>query len=240
MSFNSYLLIFYLTINFVCSNTDLKKTWNDHPTTNLEPDQPNFGPFPSQLITKQKQNINTDVTEPVLKNFQPKVHEIVSSNPLNFDPEEIQELGLLNGSNDGDPSEDVLSEKMRPFKKIVMEMYKNYKKTFAEEQEKEQQKEKEVIEKKTVDNDDEEEEKIDDVTIETFDDAEKSEWEPKVQPQLKNHTKDHKKKLMKKFINLGPGVNISLDLPSEMVHVQLDEECLKDVFTGKSKKSHSM
>lgn len=32
--------------------------------------------------------------------------------------------------------------------------------------------------------------------------------------------------------NIGPGVNVSLDKSSEMVNVYLDEDCLKDVFSG--------
>lgn len=33
--------------------------------------------------------------------------------------------------------------------------------------------------------------------------------------------------------NVGPGVNISVDKDKELVSVYLDEDCLKDVFTGK-------
>lgn len=33
--------------------------------------------------------------------------------------------------------------------------------------------------------------------------------------------------------NVGPGVNISVDAKHELVNVFLDEDCLKDVFTGK-------
>lgn len=32
--------------------------------------------------------------------------------------------------------------------------------------------------------------------------------------------------------NVGPGVNISVDVDKELVSVYLDEDCLKDVFTG--------
>ena len=34
--------------------------------------------------------------------------------------------------------------------------------------------------------------------------------------------------------NVGPGVNISIDVARELVSVFLDEDCLKDVFTGMS------
>lgn len=34
--------------------------------------------------------------------------------------------------------------------------------------------------------------------------------------------------------NVGPGVNISVDKDQELVSVFLDEDCLKDVFTGKN------
>lgn len=33
--------------------------------------------------------------------------------------------------------------------------------------------------------------------------------------------------------NVGPGVNISMDTSKELVNVYLDEDCLKDVFSGK-------
>lgn len=33
--------------------------------------------------------------------------------------------------------------------------------------------------------------------------------------------------------NVGPGVNISVEMDKELVSVYLDEDCLKDVFTGK-------
>lgn len=34
--------------------------------------------------------------------------------------------------------------------------------------------------------------------------------------------------------NIGPGVNVTLDMPREIVNVNLDEDHLKDVFQGKN------
>lgn len=118
--------------------------------------------------------------------------------------------------------EETLVDKLMPFTDYIFELYKVYKNSHVKHKLHKPIADKSVdvlVSEIELDEDDDE----DEITTTTTTTS-------TVSPHKKN-IKRKRKKVVK--YNIGPGVNVSLDIPNEIVKVHLDEESLKDVFTGK-------
>lgn len=219
--FSSKKLFFVLcvTLNIVDLNCD-KKLWSSSYGPNFDPDFPQFTPFNSDQFI----NVESDVR--VSQNSETSESHTVDDTNLNSDDKSSSnEQSNNEETKSGEPqyfySEKVvnpvknihLRERMKPLKNFVMGLYQNYRSTYLDN--------KTVYDMtpkmKEVEN------KIDAVEIKD---------EP---PKIKRRTKKKTKKPAfgdEIRYNVGPGVNVSLDHEKELVNVYLDEDCLKDVFTG--------
>lgn len=206
---NIYFLIFFVIINFARSNSDMKKSWvktsgNNLLTPNLEPDYPQFTPFDqSHVISKTVDNI-ADIDDDDDGNEE---NNEVSNNPSNSEIKLVPQI-----------KEESLVDKLLPLTDYIYEIYKAFHNTNKNE-------------KIATDGP---EEKIDIDGKLDLDDIQ-GEIEEITEPTTEEYPTKHSKRKRKKYLkyNVGPGVNVSLDVTNEIVKVHLDEKCLKDVFTGK-------
>lgn len=112
------------------------------------------------------------------------------------------------------PKNGNVKDRLKPLKTLVSQLYQNYRNSY--------------VGNRTVTVPRVEEDRVEDV-------ENKIDENPK--PKRIRTKKKSKKKVLdsaleEKKYNVGPGVNLSLDPEKELVNVYLDEDCLKDVFTG--------
>lgn len=212
--FSSKKLFFVICIalNIVDLNCD-KKLWSSSYGPNFDPDFPQFTPFSSDQFI----NVESDVT--VTGNSEPSDEHVIDSTEAKSSSND-QEQG--NGEPQYFYSEQVVnpvknaqfSERIQPLKNFVMGLYQNYRSTYLDNKTMY-----EISPKmKEVEN------RLDDVEVT---------GEPtKVKTKTKKKSKKPKHDGEEVRYNVGPGVNVSLDHDKELVNVYLDEDCLKDVFTG--------
>lgn len=117
--------------------------------------------------------------------------------------------------------EESLMDKIMPFTDYMFELYKVYK--SSHDKNKLNDKKDDEANNGTLD--------IYDLDDESDDELSQTITTTSTLSPNKKNNKRKRKKVMK--YNVGPGVNVSLDIPNEVVKVNLDENSLKDVFTGK-------
>lgn len=212
--FSSKKLFFVICValNIVDLNCD-KKLWSSSYGPNFDPDFPQFTPFSSDQFI----NIESDVS--VAGNSDTPDDYVVDST----DSKPSTDIDQPNGEPQYFYSEKVVnpvakkapfSERIQPLKNFVMGLYENYRSSYLDN--------KTMYE--TVPSIKEIENKLDDVEV--------KEEPAKVKRRTKKKSQKKSKFGDEVRYNVGPGVNVSLDHDKELVNVYLDEDCLKDVFTG--------
>lgn len=203
--------VFCVALNIVDLNCD-KKLWSSSYGPNFDPDFPQFTPFSSDQFI----NVESDVS--VSDNSEPSDDHVAYSTDaksstndqeqLNGEPQYFYSEAVVN------PTKNIqFRERIKPLKNFVMGLYQNYRSTYLDN--------KTVYEMtpkmREVEN------KLEDVEIK----------EEPVKTKRKTKKRSKKPKYGEEVrYNVGPGVNVSLDHDKELVNVYLDEDCLKDVFTG--------
>lgn len=173
---------------------------------NFEPEYPHFTPFNNDEFVQMSsdQRLNDDFEEkPILS---PKVshHKIPHQKNDHFD-------------------------NAQPFKAFVMDLYQNYRSSYFNQTlgtmlGVSPDQIEDVIGENTVDED---ASAVPEVVVST-----KKEKKRKNKVKRKNNSNSIAGGMDELKYNVGPGVNISMDTSKELVNVYLDEDCLKDVFTG--------
>lgn len=199
-------LLMCVTLNIVSIRSTDRTARNFSP--NFEAEYPHFTPFNNQEYVQMSSDLRTsdDSTEqPILS---PKVshHQVPPR-----------------------PKDDFHFESVHPLKSFVMDLYQNYRSAYLNQ----------TLGSMLGVTPDQIEEVIGDNTVE------EAAADPEVVVSTKKE-KRRKNKLKRKNnvnsiaggvdelkYNVGPGVNISMDTSRELVNVYLDEDCLKDVFSGK-------
>lgn len=203
-------LIICVTLNIVDLNGD-KKLWSSSYGPNFDPDFPQFTPFNSDQFI----NVESDVS--VSENSEQSDDHVMDNSDDKSDktPEQLNgEPQYFYSEKNLLPAKDIqFHERIKPLKNFVMGLYQNYRSTY--------------LDNKTMygltSKLQEVENKIENVDVN----------EEAVKPKRKTKKKSKKPKLGDDVkYNVGPGVNVSLDHDKELVNVYLDEDCLKDVFTG--------
>lgn len=174
---------------------------------NFDPELPNFGPFNSQAFVRLTEDDDDDNEATVQDDSPPALI--------------AEPTDAFNGKQKINPAKDAeFTERIKPLQDFVMGLYQNYRSTFVGNQ---------SISDFISPYELLTENKLDEATL---------------APQ--KASKKRKTKTKKKHVkvaagdfpgddvkyNVGPGVNVSLDPEKELVNVYLDEDCLKDVFTG--------
>lgn len=210
--FSSRKIFFVICValNIVDLNCD-KKLWSSSYGPNFDQDFPQFTPFSSDQFINVESDVsvsgNSDTADDHAVNSAP----VQTSDPeqLNGEPQYFYTEKVVNPIRKGE-----FSERIQPLKNFVLGLYQNYRSTYLDNKTMY-----EVTPKmKDIEN--------------KLDVAEVTSDEP-----TKTKRKTKKKSKKPKFgeemrYNVGPGVNVSLDHDKELVNVYLDEDCLKDVFTG--------
>lgn len=219
--FSSRKLFFVICValNIVNLNCD-KKLWSSSYGPNFEPDFPRFTPFSNDRFV----NVQSDVS--VSENSDPSASSDPADDPTdesvsvdqkhtNVEPQYFYSGKVVNPMRKTE-----FSERIQPLKNFVMGLYQNYRSTYLDNSTMYEASPK----LKEVEN------KLDDVEV-------------KMDEPAKRKRKTKKKTKKPKYgeevrYNVGPGVNVSLDHDKELVNVYLDEDCLKDVFTGTLQKKN--
>lgn len=200
------LLVLCVTLNFVNLNSgNSKKGYVKNYGPNFEPEYPQFTPFNSQEFINMSDDLNV---EDEFEQVPTSQHAVFVKAPLPTQQSYPQQI--FNGAYR--PKDTHLTERLKPLTSLMMGLYNNYRSTYTGNQ--------------------------------TFDSS-----NPTLLPEQLNEVenkieeikvKKNRRKLKKKQThfgqerkyNVGPGVNVSLNTNKELVNVYLDEDCLKDVFTG--------
>lgn len=212
----SFLLL-CVTLHFVNinsgANSNKKSVWKSAaPKPNFDPEYPQFTPFNSDEFVR----IDSDVSEneQIDNNhyYQNNSAERVSANDRLYG--NVQFTAPIVNKDVAD-----LQERLKPLKNLFMGLYQNYKSSY--------------VGNKTIG-------ATDTLATPTIEDVENRIEEVEQPKPNKVKRKKSKKAAAKPVVtpspelkyNVGPGVNLSLDSEKELVNVYLDEDCLKDVFTG--------
>lgn len=207
--FSSKKLFFVICValNIVDLNCD-KKLWSSSYGPNFDPDFPQFTPFSGDQFI----NVESDVSvsggnEPAEDSTEAK-QSTNEPEQSNGEPQYFYSEKVVNPVKTPQ-----FSERIQPLKNFVMGLYQNYRSTYLDNKTMY-----EITPKmKEVEN--------------KLDDGEVKEEPSKVKRRIKKKSKKPKYGDDVRY-NVGPGVNVSLDHDKELVNVYLDEDCLKDVFTG--------
>lgn len=183
-----------------------------HFSPNFEAEYPHFTPFNNEEFVQMSSDLTVKddfaSEQPVLaeKVFAPKVHH--KSHHHHDQPHHHHD-----------------SDTLQPFKVFVMDLYQNYRnQTIGSMLGVTPHQIEEVISENVMD----------EVAPDGPDDAvaPKKEKRRKNKVKRKNNANSITGGVDELKYNVGPGVNISMDSNKELVNVYLDEDCLKDVFTG--------
>lgn len=206
------LLVLCVTLNFVNLNSgNSKKSFVTNYGPNFEPEYPQFTPFNHQEFINMSDDLSVEDEQ-----VSPSQHAIFVQAPVPTQ-QSYQEYVHGNGKRpQKEPPQ--FTQRIKPLTNFMMGLYNNYRSTYMGNQ-----------------------------TIDKVDSGARlpeqmHEVENKIE-EIKPKKKRSKLKLKKKQTleqeidyemkyNVGPGVNVSLDTTKELVNVYLDEDCLKDVFTG--------
>lgn len=213
--FSSKKLFFVICValNIVDLNCD-KKLWSSSYGPNFDPDFPQFTPFTSDQFI----NVESDVSVSAANSDPPAddyVVDTTESKPSTTDKEQPngEPQYFYSGKVVNSVKNTQFSDRIQPLKNFVMGLYENYRSAYLDN--------KTMYEStptiKEIEN--------------KLDDAEVKEEPSKVKRRTKKKSKKPKYGEEYRY-NVGPGVNVSLDHDKELVNVYLDEDCLKDVFTG--------
>lgn len=216
--FSSRKIFFVICValNIVDLNCD-KKLWSSSYGPNFDPDFPQFTPFSSDQFINVESDVRVSgnsgpADEHIVDSTPDKSSSITEQEPPNGEPQYFYPEKVMNPIRKGQ-----FSERIQPLKNFVMGLYQNYRSTYLDNKTMY-----EVTPKmKDIEN------KLDDVEV--------KEEHAKIKRKTKKKTKKPKFGDEIRY-NVGPGVNVSLDHDKELVNVYLDEDCLKDVFTGRGKK----
>lgn len=234
---NFPILLLCLSSNIININSggNNKKSSGWHVTQlkpNFDPELPQFTPFNSDEFVRIN---NSDDESDVIEN-EPFVNNgnVYRNNSADENHSKLyQHFPASSASSSAEIiSKDVadLQERLKPLKNLFMGFYQNYKSSYVGGNNKT------MIAPPTASSIPSTQ--IEDVENRIEDEVDKR---PKVNKVKKK--KSSKKPSPTKLpeiitadeikYNVGPGVNLSLDSDKELVNVYLDEDCLKDVFTGK-------
>lgn len=216
MKFNrKVFLVLCVTLNMVNINSGSnKRAFPASYGPNFDPEYPNFGPFNSQEFFDMEDELHEGSQDPASEADDYYPHPLAapatSATAAPFNPTQAN----VNPAKDAE-----FNKRIKPLKNFVMGLYNNYRSTYKGNASLES----------SIATDGMTPVQIDDVGNRLDDLA-----RPK---KLKRKLKQKKKHLNSIFenelkYNVGPGVNVSLDTDKELVNVFLDEDCLKDVFTG--------
>lgn len=218
MKFNrKVFLVLCVTLNMININSGSnKRAFPASYGPNFDPEYPNFGPFNSQEFFDMEDE-NGESQDPTAESDDYYPHPLsapaTSATVAPFNPTEAN----VNPAKDAE-----FNKRIKPLKNFVMGLYNNYRSTYMGNTSLESS--------VSADN-------TDGMTPVQIDDV-GNRLDDLVRPKkLKRKLKQKKKHLNSIFedelkYNVGPGVNVSLDTDKELVNVFLDEDCLKDVFTG--------
>lgn len=185
---------------------------------NFDPEYPNFGPFNSQEFFNMEDELNEESQDPTYEADDYYPH------PLAAPATSATAAPFKSTQSSVNPAKDAeFNNRIKPLKNFVMGLYNNYRSTYMGNASLESS--------LTSDN-------SDGVTPVPLDDDVENRLDDLVRPKKpKRKLKPKKKHLNSIFddelkYNVGPGVNVSLDKDKELVNVFLDEDSLKDVFSG--------
>lgn len=196
------------------ANSNKKSSWNRAaPKPNFDPEYPQFTPFNSDEFVRS--DVSADENEQIDNDYyyQNNSAEQVSANDRLYGNGQFTAPIVNKDVAD-------LQERLKPLKNLFMGLYQNYKSSY--------------VGNKTMAMPDP---LLAAATIEEMENRIEEVEQPKPN---KVKRKKSKKTAAKPVVmpppetkyNVGPGVNLSLDSEKELVNVYLDEDCLKDVFTG--------
>lgn len=194
---------------------------------NFDPELPNFGPFNTKAfvrITSDDDADNVDDDDNVATIENDNSPTIISPNEQPILPDPFKpKLTKPHSTKDFE-----FTERLKPLQDFVMGLYQTYRTSYVGNQT--------VADlvgplEMMIEN------KLDDDS-EPGRHSSVAAGAPTKAKKRKTKTKKKHLKAVGEFpgddvkYNVGPGVNVSLDPEKELVNVYLDEDCLKDVFTG--------
>lgn len=213
-SSKKFFFVICVALNIVNLNCD-KKLWSSSYGPNFEPDFPRFTPFSNDQFINVESDVSVSdgssdpaVDNPAVDTKADESSSLVDRQRPNDEPQYFYSEKVVNPLRRAQ-----FSERIQPLKNFVMGLYQNYRSTYHGNNTMYETSPK----LKEVEN--------------KLDEAEVKEEPTKRKRKTKKKSKKPKYGEDVRY-NVGPGVNVSLDHEQELVNVYLDEDCLKDVFTG--------
>lgn len=228
-----FILLLCMSANIININSsgNSKKSSGWHGTQlkpNFDRELPQFTPFNSDEFVRI--DSDDDVTsviesEQIVNNKNYYRNNSAAENVLPINDSKLYPSNEHFSTSDITRDVADLQEKLKPLKNLFMGFYQNYKSSYVGNRT--------MIAPTSIPNT-----QIEDVENRIEEDIDE---QPKVNKVKRKKSKKSPTTPVPEIImadeikyNVGPGVNLSLDSDKELVNVYLDEDCLKDVFTGEN------